>query len=289
MAISCKLIAATLCSIFLCIGSVSAKEKKLPGKYSSKEIRNLVISSLDKSKVDLECMRDYVFSEIEVFTNNMDVINKKNKIKINKDYFPSFRKEYVWFLRGGFLVRSPTLVDGVAVIPSVKTAAEETWLKRAKKNSEWKSFLDYFFDFQSILADSIFRNPPVILKLNNFVFNFSEGVYSCIGEKVFEGRNVIEAKYVPSMGLNLFILLIPEEHQIVKIAIGGGAQGGSSITEMTMAKQDGTIWLPQKYTFMHFKNPKELLYYTREYHSFSKTNVNTNITFEGTADTEEKK
>jgi len=182
MAFKRAIISATLSVAFFCIGSVSAKEKKIAEKYSSKELRDLVITALDKSKVDLECMRDYVFSEVEVWINKTNVINKKGEIKIDPYFFPSYRKEYVWFFRDNFLVRSPTLVDGIAVVPSVKTAAEKMWLKREKKDSERKSIIDYFFDFQSIFADSVYRYAFVAnaLKSKSFYFNFSEGHYSYV-------------------------------------------------------------------------------------------------------------
>jgi hypothetical protein len=304
MAFKRAIISAILGAVFLCIGSVSAKDKKIAEKYSSKELRNYVIAALDKSKVDLECMRDYVFSEVEEWINKMDIINKKGKMKIDPYFFPSFRKEYVWFLRENILVRSPTLVDGVAVLPSVKTAAEEMWLKREKKNGEHKSVLDYFFDFQSGFADSIYKYAFVanaLKRQKSFYFNFSEGHYSYVGEKKYEGCKVIEVKYEPDNvrvgSVHLVLSLIPEEHQIVKMVIGGGVNHHGqeilideiSMAGLTMIQIDGKVWLPKKYSIVFFdKKIKASYYYTREYHSFAKTKVNTKITFDET-DTEGEK
>jgi hypothetical protein len=92
----------------------------------------------------------------------------------------------------------------------------------------------------------------------------------------------------------LFFYIIPEEHQIVRIAYGGESDlpniNFATISSMTMDKWSGTLWLPRKFSVVSSeKNQKTGIYYTREYHSFAKTNVNTNVTFEGIVDTGKEK
>jgi len=64
-----------------------------------------------------EGMSDYVFGEVEKFIV-YDMKTNEITAKYRNSFVPSFRKEYVWFLRDGFFVRSPTLVDGVSVAPA---------------------------------------------------------------------------------------------------------------------------------------------------------------------------
>jgi hypothetical protein len=147
---------------------------------------------------------------------------------------------------------------------------------------------------RSFYADAVYRNPaPTGLKMRRFVFNFTEGKYSYLGEKKYEGRKVIEVEYAPDNmrrgSSNLVFTLIPEEHQIIKMVIGGGVNHHSDgiivddvgIQAMTLAEQAGKIWLPQKFTLIYFDNmTKKNFYYTREFHSFKKALVETNFSFD---------
>ena len=136
------------------------------------------------------------------------------------------------------------------------------------------------------------------MKKGDYIFNFAQGQYFYVGEKLFEGHKVIEVQYIPQLPgsyatrpIRLVFYIIPEEHQIVKIAIGNDkpTPDFTDIRAMTMAKIEN-IWLPHKYSAVSFNNIKKTrFYYSREYHSFAKTKVNTNVTFEGIVDTGKEK
>ena len=281
---------ALLCGIFYFIGIGSAKDKKLPHKYSSAEIRNIAMTALNKSKDDLEGMSDYVFGEVEKFIV-YDMKTNEITAKYRNSFVPSFRKEYVWFLRDGFFVRSPTLVDGVSVAPAIKTAAEETWLNKEKENDKRESFYDYLVEWELDIFQAIMKKPPQHWVKTKGDISEGDGNFAYIGEKVFEGHNTIEIQYVPHVGYlypgsGFYVLsIIPEEHQIIKFQVIGTQRlllfgKFENIVEMIMAKQDDKIWLPKMLSYQHFEySKKRHYYYTREFHSFKKTHVETNIEF----------
>jgi len=296
MLFKCTIGFAALGAAFLFIASASAKEQKMPEKYSQSEMRKMVDDSLEKSKVDLESLRDWVFSEVEVFKNETAVVKKNGKKTIDKLLVPSFRKEYAWFVRDGVFVRSPTLIDGTAVNPTQKVAVEEKWFKEQKKRGDRKGLLDYFYDFKRNYVNSIFGNPPTWVRYDQsyFVYPFVKGYFFYRGEKTFEGHKITEIQYVPRASDpwwwgRLIFYIIPEEHQIVRIASGEESDLPNinfvNIASMTMDKWSGTLWLPRKFSvIVSRKNQKTGFYYTREFHSFAKANVKTNITFDDSKD-----
>jgi hypothetical protein len=159
---------ATLSAAFLCAVFALAGEQKIPEKYSHEEMRKLVLDSLQKSDGDIESMRDWVFSEVEEFIDDIYNVYRDGAISDTKDYAPNFRKEYAWFMRDGVFVRSPTLINGVAVSPVARTAAEEKWFKQEKKKGNQRKLLDYFFDFLEQYDDAIKKKPgPSLFTYSN--------------------------------------------------------------------------------------------------------------------------
>jgi hypothetical protein len=173
-------------------------------------------------------------------------------------------------------VRSPTLVDGVSVAPAVKTAAEEAWLKKEKRNGKWRSLFDYAYDCYVELYQEMHNKS---LHLGIPERKFPEGNFSYIGENVFEGHKIIEVRFeqdnFPIPGFCI-LSIIPEEHQIIKYESGTNR----AKQELIMAKQDDTIWFPKKYSLISIDYAAKRRYFSsRDFHSFKKTHVETNIEF----------
>jgi hypothetical protein len=175
------------------------------------EIDDFMEKVLEKREINWSELYDYVFSEtIKLDFAGMEIAA-----------IESFEHEYTWFVKDGYLVRSPYRLNGVEV------SAEE----RAEYEQEWLDDMQEGGNDARIERDSFFG------------FEFEPGNYFFAGREEFEGREVMRIEYYPK---NMFsdedeefdeesdeeedeferafdktslvtMLILPEEHQIVKI------------------------------------------------------------------------
>ena len=128
------------------------------------------------------------------------------------------RGEFLWFVRDGYLVRSPVEVDGVRISPEEREEKELEWIERLeKREAERGADRERFFGFQ-----------------------FEPGNYFYAGRREFEGREVVVIEYYPEKSLfgeadedqvdseieakfnkAFFVTLLvdPDEHQIVRMTL----------------------------------------------------------------------
>jgi hypothetical protein len=118
---------------------------------------------LKRREINWDELHGYVFSEKEVL--------EIKGVKIPA--IESFRREYVWFVRDGYLVRSPARVNGVKVSKEEQARAEEEWLRSRKKR-----------------RDNVNREEF-------FTFKFQPGRYLFGGMQEFEGRQLALVEYYP--------------------------------------------------------------------------------------------
>ena len=129
--------------------------------------------------------------------------------------------EFLWFVRDGYVVRSPLSVDGVAVSVSGRESAEKEWIERLKERESN-------------------RNPD---RETFFGLEFEPGNSFFAGNDRFEGRDVVVVEYYPEPGsfsdddheegddeddeieaqiakvLLVTMLIDPKEHQIVHMTL----------------------------------------------------------------------
>lgn len=170
---------------------------------------------LERREINWNELYNYTFSELE-----------KLRIKgVEIAALQSFDQEYTWYVRDGYLVRSPWKVNGVEVDEGRREKAELEWIANAEDDERGAQIeRDSFFDFE-----------------------FEPGNYLFAGREVFEGTEVVKIEYYPT---NLFgddepregeeqdeededfdeeefehmfdktslvtMLVLPEEHQVVK-------------------------------------------------------------------------
>lgn len=175
---------------------------------------------LAKRGINWEATYDYVFNEVE-------------KLRIRGAEIAalqSFDQEYTWYVREGYLVRSPWSVNGVEVDKETREQAELEWIADIKEDeNNARIQRDSFFDFE-----------------------FEPGNYLFAGDEIFAGRKVVKIEYYPTDAVfnddderkrrrrrtrdrdeddefdeeefeHMFaktslvtLLVVPEEHQIVK-------------------------------------------------------------------------
>jgi len=167
-----------------------------------------------------------------------------------------FLRENMWFVRDGYLVRSPLSINGVKISRKDRDRAERKWIERVKKREEKEGVdRDRFFGFK-----------------------FEPGNYYFAGRQEFEGREVVAVEYYPETFFSdeedeeedpedeeiekklnkvflITMLIDPAEHQIVQMTIDnvgfdflpGGwlIRIGTIEASMTMHQPFGDIWLPR--------------------------------------------
>jgi hypothetical protein len=159
---------------------------------------------LAKREIDWQATYDYVFNEVEILRIRGEEIAA----------LQSFEQEYTWYVRDGYLVRSPWSVNGVEVAAAKREEAEREWIADVQEDA----------DNARIQRDSFFD------------FEFEPGNYLFAGREVFEGREVVRIEYYPTRAVfsdeddeldeenighmfaktsRVSMLILPEEHQIV--------------------------------------------------------------------------
>ncbi len=177
-----------------------------------------------------------------------------------------FRREFLWFVKEGYLVRSPRSVDGVSLSPEESEKAEDAWIEREKKREEKRQReLD--------LGEGPKRDAF-------FGFEFEPGNYLVVGSETFKGRDVVVVEYYPEKLFNddddeegaedseeedaieealnkvflVTMLIDPAEHQIVRMTLDNYGfdflpakwlvQLDTVEATIEMTKAFDEIWLP---------------------------------------------
>jgi hypothetical protein len=119
-------------------------------------------------------------------------------------------REYTWYIRDGFFVRSPTKANGVSIGESDRREYEEEFLKRAKDRDQKREKptgaapspapervpQDMPSDTGTVLAQV--RQPQFMDSAYFLKFKFEQGKYALVGREKFEGRDVLRIEYYPT-------------------------------------------------------------------------------------------
>jgi hypothetical protein len=116
------------------------------------------------------------------------------------------RRDYTWYLRDGFFVRSPVKVDGVVVGEADRVKAEAEYLQRVQRrdqrNDQRRADLietlpvDAPTDVAGLIRQS--RQPEFISSAYFLRFKFDAGTYALVGREQLEGREVLRIEYYPT-------------------------------------------------------------------------------------------
>jgi hypothetical protein len=117
------------------------------------------------------------------------------------------RREYSWFVRDGFFIRSPISVNGVTIGEDERRKAEDDYFKRAKNRDAGRGSgpgttvtpIDQPpspTDMSGLLSE---RRAPEFVESAYFLrFRFEEGKYALVGRESFEGQSVLHIEYYPA-------------------------------------------------------------------------------------------
>jgi hypothetical protein len=114
------------------------------------------------------------------------------------------RREYTWYIRDGFFIRSPTRANGVAIGEDERRRYEDEWIAREKRREFRRTAKDgppepaapdpgQMGDF---LRQTI--EPRFISAAYFMDFKFEPGNYALVGRETIEGRSVLRIEHYPT-------------------------------------------------------------------------------------------
>lgn len=113
------------------------------------------------------------------------------------------RRDYTWYVRDGFFVRSPVKSNGVTVTEPERRKYEEEFLQREQSREKRRAEQsvtaadDTPRDAQSLIRQS--REPQFISSAYFLKFKFEEGKYAFVGRETVDGRDLLKVEYYPKM------------------------------------------------------------------------------------------
>jgi hypothetical protein len=114
------------------------------------------------------------------------------------------KREYVWYLREGYFVRSPVRANGVAIGESDREKYEQDFLKRARERDQrsrenakdGSAAPPSPADVQSLIQQT--REPQFVSSAYFLQFKFEAGKYALVGREKIDGRDVLRIEYYPT-------------------------------------------------------------------------------------------
>ncbi len=123
-----------------------------------------------------------------------------------------FVREYQWYIRDGFFVRSPLKSDGATVPEDERRRYEEDFLKRAREREQRKDAAEAARTqpdappapqentVESLIAQT--RQPQFVDTAYFLNFKFEQGKYALVGREKFGDRDVLRIEYYPAKLFN---------------------------------------------------------------------------------------
>lgn len=123
------------------------------------------------------------------------------------------RREYTWYIRDGFFVRSPVKFNGVAIGDADRLKYEGDFLRREKEREKRQAGRqpperapaaapaddEAPPDVESLILQT--RQPQFISSAYFLRFKFEQGKYALVGRERLDGRDLLRIEYYPE---NLF-------------------------------------------------------------------------------------
>ena len=118
------------------------------------------------------------------------------------------QRDYTWYVRDGFFIRSPLRVNGAAVAEADRVRYEQAFLERERRRESNGPAGAAGAEAGGVPADAAphdvdglirqSRQPQFISSAYFLRFRFDEGRYALVGREQFEGRDVLRIEYYPT-------------------------------------------------------------------------------------------
>ena len=115
------------------------------------------------------------------------------------------KREYMWYPRDGFFVRSPVRFNGVAISEGDRERYEQNFLRRTKERDErakqrgreTEGTADVApSDIQSLIQQT--REPQFVSSAYLLKFKFEGGRYALVGRETIDKQQVLRIEYYPT-------------------------------------------------------------------------------------------
>ncbi|HEY1910968.1 MAG TPA: hypothetical protein VGG73_08600 [Vicinamibacterales bacterium] len=116
------------------------------------------------------------------------------------------RREYTWYIRDGFFVRSPLKFNGVQISEPDRRKFEADYLRRVQARDKRGgrgqasdlelAAADTPRDLDGLIRQS--REPQFISSAYFLRFKFEEGKYALVGHETVDGRDTLRIEYYPA-------------------------------------------------------------------------------------------
>jgi len=267
-----------LVAFLLLVGTWGGLRSVFGSAQAAGDLDEFMSQVLRRRKINWEDLRGYIFNEREALEiKGMAVAALE-----------SFDREYVWFVRDGYLVRSPVKINGVKLSREEQARAEEEYLRKNKRRRR----------------DSLDREEF-------FGFKFEPGRYLYAGRREVDGRSLVEVEYFPNIAdgkgsskddqyesmlektLRVSMLVLPEEHQLVRMTFDNVGfeflpyrwlvRLEDIRASMVMDKPLGDVWLPkliEAVGSLSTAGNRLTVRYHREFFDYSKSDVKVKLWFD---------
>jgi hypothetical protein len=106
------------------------------------------------------------------------------------------QRDYTWYVREGYFIRSPVRFNGVAISESSRQKAEDAFLNRAKsRENPAEPSAPIPADVQGLMTQR--REPQFIQSAYFLQFKFEPGHYALVGREKVDDRDVLKIEYYP--------------------------------------------------------------------------------------------
>ena len=175
--------------------------------FAQSDLDALMQRVMAKRDENWKKLQQYVLEERET----MDVIGLDGR----RVY--GFKREYQWFPREGFFIKSPLTSDGVRIGEEARQKAEALWLARERAREKRRAEISagtqpeaadggkvaigigpggVTTSFEAELRDTL--EPGFVSAAYFLDFKFEQGQYALAGRDTFAGHEVLKVEYYPT-------------------------------------------------------------------------------------------
>ena len=172
----------------MCVGSLGAQQRAASGDLDA-----FMAQVLARRDDNWKKLQQYILDEVE----RVD-LRGPSEMLVWGD-----KREYVWYLREGFFVRSPVRANGIVVGEAEREKYEQDFLKRARERD--KKAREKGTDTPPPLATTDMqtfiqqvREPQFVSSAYFMEFKFEAGKYALVGREKIDGRDVLRIEYYPT-------------------------------------------------------------------------------------------
>ena len=147
--------------------------------------------ALQRRDIDKKTLDEYVLDEVEEF----EVLGP------GRVPFTRMRREYTWYVRDGFHVRSPLKFDGVPIPEDDRRAYEDRWLKAEQRRRTFRAERDEKRAAEGkppVLSAPSINEPRFVSESYFMDFKFEPGNYYLAGKETLDGQSVLKIDYLPT-------------------------------------------------------------------------------------------